>query len=373
MKKIVAVEKCVSYDPDILLEALRSSVKLAGGLDVRGKKVLLKPNILRDAPVKRAVSTHPEFVRAAIRLCMEYGAAEIKVGDSPGVHLADFKGTVCGIRQVVDEEGAIWADFNGLKTRRNVVSSSSREKAFILTGVLDEVDVVISLPKLKTHQLMNYTGAVKNLFGLVPGYAKAAFHVKYPGRDEMAKLIVDLADVVKPHFAIMDGVVSMEGPGPGNGYPRSLGIVAASSSLIAMDIVLSELIGYRWDEVPTNYFGAGRIDGVRSPDDIELKGTPLDELRPDSFQLIEKNRLGFLLRLLRRFSFVRRIEIRLRPKPVFDHEKCIRCGECVAICGSNALEFQKSGNTRHVVIHYHRCIRCYCCHEVCPADAIKIV
>ncbi|MDY7028979.1 MAG: DUF362 domain-containing protein [Spirochaetota bacterium] len=372
MKQIVAVQQCVSYDPERLIGALRTAVGLAGGFDVADKRVLLKPNILRDAPVNKAVTTHPEFVRAAIRLCRELGAAEIMVGDSPGVHLANFRGTSCGIHQVVEEEGAVWVDFSGPKYRVPV-PEPYLEKEFILTGALQEVDAVISLPKLKTHQLMGYTGAMKNLFGLLPGYAKAAFHVKYPGRDDIGRMIVDLVSAVKPHYALMDGIVGMEGPGPGNGYPRSVGLVAVSSSLLALDMIAAEFIGYRWNDIPSNRFGAERLDGIGSPDDIEVRGAALEELRPKNFQRIEENRPGVLLRILLRFSFIRRIEIRMRPRPVFDHDKCILCGECVAICASRALAFEGSGEDRRVVIQYKQCIRCYCCHEVCPADAISIV
>jgi len=372
MKQIVAVQQCVSYDTELLTGVLRTVVSLSGGFDVKDKRVLLKPNILRDAPVNSAVTTHPEFVRAAIRLCREMGAAEIRVGDSPGVHLANFKGTSCGIRQVTEEEGAVWVDFTGPKYRAPV-PDPFLEKDFILTSTLQDVDAVISLPKLKTHQLIGYTGAMKNLFGLVPGYAKAAFHVKYPGRDDIGRMIVDLVSAVKPFYALMDGIIAMEGPGPGNGHPRSVGLVAASPSLLALDIVAADLIGYRWNDIPTNRFGAERLDGIRSPDDIEVRGAALEELRPKNFQRIDENRPGALLRILLRFSFIRRIETRMRPRPVFDHDRCIRCGECVAICASKALSFEGPGNHRRVAIQYNRCIRCYCCHEVCPADAISIV
>jgi len=373
MKQIVAIQQCQSYETGKVTESLKTAIDIAGGLDLRGKRVLLKPNILRDSPARTAVTTHPEFVRAAIRVCMASGAEKIMVGDSPGVHGPGFKGTISGIRQVVKEEGAEWVDFSGPKCRVSVPSPHYKEREFLLSGVLRQTDIVISLPKLKTHQLMGYTGAMKNLFGLVPGYAKASFHVKYSSRDDMGKMIVDLVRAVKPHYSFMDGIIAMEGPGPGNGRPRFVGLVAVSRSPLALDMVVSSLIGYKQNDIPTNVYGLGHLDGIESAEDIEVRGTPLELVRPAEFKRIIGNRSGILLRVLLHFKFIRLIVTSLRPKPVFDHRKCILCGECVAICASHALSLRKQGDTRKIVIHYPSCIRCYCCHEVCPADAISII
>jgi len=372
MKTVVAVQKCSSYKPDEVFKAMKKALALTGDLDVKGKRVLLKPNILRDAPAHRALTTNPEFVRAAIRLCREAGAARIMVGDSPGVHLSNFDGRTCGIRQVVEEEEAQWVDFSGPKYKISV-PDAYKEEEFLLAGVLKEADAVISLPKLKTHQLMGYTGAIKNLYGLVPGYAKAGYHVKYPGRDDMGKLIIDLVRSIKPHYAFMDGIVAMEGPGPGNGFPRSVGLVAVSASLLGLDIFASQLIGYSWDDIPTNRYGAVVLDKIKGPEDIEIRGISPDKFSLSDFQRIETGRPGVLLRILLRFGWIRCIETKLRPKPVFQHDRCIRCGECVAICASKALSFHGKGENRRVSIDYRKCIRCYCCHEVCPVDAISIV
>lgn len=185
MKVPVSLVRCAAYKPDELAKSLSEAIELAGGLELAGQRVLLKPNILRDAAPERALSTHPEFVRAVIRYVKAAGAKRILVGDSPGVHLGDFEGRGCGIRQVVDEEGAEWADFRTGK-REFTLQKPLIESSFQLTKIMDQVDMVISLPKLKTHQFMFYTGAMKNLYGLIPGYAKAGLHVKYSSRDDFA-------------------------------------------------------------------------------------------------------------------------------------------------------------------------------------------
>ncbi len=371
MKQTVAISSALSYGKEVLDAALKEALSLAGDFDVKGKKVLLKPNILRDAAVERAVTTHPKFVGAVIRICFEYGASAVFVGDSPGVHRSGFDGRTCGIRDITEREGAEWIDFKGTKTTRNS-PSALREKSFHFTDIIDESDVLISLPKLKTHELMYYTGAMKNLYGLIPGYAKAAIHVKYPGRDDFGRMIVDLVGAARPQYALMDGIIAMEGPGPGNGYPRSVGVVGASASTFAMDIVFSQLIGYNPTDIPSNRYAFGILDGIESVKDVEVRGLDLSQVQAENFQKIEKKPARAVPRFLNRFGFFHKLETRLRPKPRFDHEHCILCGECVAMCASKALEIRGTGEARRVTIDYRRCIRCYCCHEICPVNAIQL-
>lgn len=371
---IVGLQRCVTYRIEDLLPALRRAVSDAGALEVVGKRVLVKPNILRDAPVERAITTHPEFLRAVIRLVAEAGAAAILVGDSPGVHRSSFDARTSGIREVVESEGAEWVDFTDGETVISV-PDAYEEPRFTLAGVVDRVDAIVSVAKLKTHELMLYTGAMKNLYGLVPGFAKARYHVRYPGREQFGRMLVDLVRAVRPTYAFMDGVVAMEGPGPGNGYARAVGAVAASPSTPALDVVMSRLIGYDPDEIPTNRFAYGLLDGIESAADVEVRGTAVAELSPTDFQRIGGGRHGLRLPgFLKHLGIVQRLEVRSRPRPAFDHEKCIRCGECVQICASKALRFARDDSEakRHVEIDPRACIRCYCCHEVCPVEAITI-
>lgn len=379
MSTPVSVVRCPAYKTQELDAAVAAAVEQAGGFELTGKRVLLKPNILRDAGPKRALTTHPEFVRAVIRYVKAAGAARILVGDSPGVHRGDFEGRGCGIRQVADEEGAEWADFKSGK-REFRVAAPLIEDSFQLTEVLYEVDVIISLPKLKTHEFMFYTGAMKNLYGLIPGYAKAGLHVKYPGREEFSKMLVDLLQALRPShtcYAIMDAVIGMEGPGPGNGFPKSVGLVLASRSSFALDLAASRLIGYDPNSIPALKQAVGVLDGIRSCEDYELKGVSLAEARPQQFELVGTSKRGPLARLLLRFSFFRRLEVKSRPAPQFDHNKCIRCGECIAICASRALAFAPgldgARRERRIEIDLSKCIRCYCCHEICPVETITIL
>jgi uncharacterized protein (DUF362 family)/Pyruvate/2-oxoacid:ferredoxin oxidoreductase delta subunit len=369
MNKIVALQKCEKYNADDILNVMRKSLELCGGkevLYVAGKKVLLKPNVLVDADPSKAVTTHPEFLRAAIRLMKELGAAEIYAGDSPGFVKPGFKAKRCGLWDICREEGAIWYDFSKSSTTRSCPDGKMVNQ-FQVSGIVDMVDIIISLPKMKTHQLMYFTGAIKNQFGLIPGLAKSPYHMMFPGRKNFAQMLVDLHTVVKPDFAFMDGIISMEGPGPGSGYPRNAGVVLASSNLLALDITACRIIGYDPDIIPINHDAIDRGIWLESSSDLEVVGLKLSDVKIHDYKKIKltgnpSQLVEFLVP-----RFLKSFESALSPKPVFVEKKCIRCGACVDICPADALEIDGM-----VKIDYEKCIRCFCCHEVCPEDAIRI-
>ncbi len=233
--------------------------------------------------------------------------------------------------------------------------------------------MIISLPKLKTHQLMYFTGAVKNLFGLVPGLTKSTFHVKYPDRDNFGGMLLDLMDAVKPSYALMDGILGMEGPGPQNGTPFPVKILLGSSNLPALDIAASAVIGYDPLTIPTNALALNRNYGLDSIDDVIIAGVPLEECMVKDFTLIpHKKHRHVIFDLFHSSKLVQQYRLKRKPKPYFIEEKCIKCGECIKICASNANWFEEGPNGKFVAVDYNKCIRCYCCHEVCPVDAIEI-
>lgn len=369
MDQKVALVSCDTYTEDTLSASLERAWELSGGVDVQGKRVLLKPNILRDALPEKAVCTHPEFLRAVIRLVKARGAAEIKVGDSPGHQKPGFSAKLSGLSQVALEEGVQWVNFASERMALPVEGGRA-VKEFKVTKVLSDVDLVISLPKLKTHQLMYFTGAVKNIFGVIPGVLKSPYHLLFPNREGFAAMLVDLFTAVKPDFAIMDGIIGMEGPGPGSGTPRTIGVILASRNLPALDMVASSIIGYDPMDIPTNREAASRGLCPDSLEKIQVLGESISSVRIDDFKLIKKTRHGNLLRDIASPGLVKRFRDAFGQKPVFLKGSCILCGECIKICPAKALKFE--GKRRHVSIDYKTCIRCFCCHEVCPEKAIEI-
>ena len=371
MKVKVGLVQCNTYATEELEKALEEAMNLSGGIDVKGKKLLLKPNILSDSDPAKAISTHPEFVRAVIKYMQKAGAKEIYVGDSPAVHKSNFNGRKSGIRQVIEETGTNWIDFTKNSTIIKT-ETGKRKKNFTVTSIINEVDMVISLPKMKTHQFMLYTGAVKNLFGLIPGFAKSTFHVSYMTRNNFGEMLLDLLEAVKPAYSIMDAVIGMEGPGPASGYPIPVKLILASQNAVALDIIASSIIGYDPKLIPTNHFALKRDLGLKHFSDISVEGLTVDEVKIDNYKLIRsKGSFSIILDFLN-IRIFEKYQQKKKPRPYFIEEKCIKCGDCINICASDANWFEQGPNGKFVAVDYDKCIRCYCCHEVCPVDAIEI-
>ena len=363
----VAVTKCNSYSEAEVNNALCKVCDISGFPDVKGKKVLLKPNILSDAQPSDSITTNPMVVRQAIRYCRDKGASEIYVGDSPGMQNSGFKPVKSGIYAVCVEEGARWVDF----TQKPVVKTLETVGTKVpVASIVDEADVIIGLCKMKNHQLMYVTGAVKNFFGVIPTINKSQCHLKFQSREAFARMLVNLHETVKPDFSIMDAVISMEGPGPANGTPRKTCLLLASENDYALDQAQAIIMGYDPTQLPLLSEASNQH---LIPQEVEYPDLdPRDLIIKDFVRIPYRKKTQFFSKLILPF-FGRWIEGKKQQKeqkPVFDKEKCIHCLKCVNICPGSALTFNKENKC--IVPDYKKCIRCYCCHEMCPVAAIEI-
>ena len=363
----VAITTCNTYSEDEVRKALYSICDNAAFPDVRDKNVLLKPNILSDSQPSDSITTNPQVVRQAIRYCKEKGAAEIYVGDSPGMQGSGFKPVKSGIYAVCVEEGVNWVDFTQKPVIKNLENVGTKVP---VAAIVDEVDVIIGLCKMKNHQLMYVTGSVKNYFGVIPTLSKSQCHLKFQSREAFARMLINLHETIKPDFSIMDAVVSMEGPGPANGTPRNTGLLLASENDYALDQAQAIIMGYDPMQLPL-LSEADKQHLV--PQEVKyplLK--PIDLVIPDFVRIPYRKKTQFFSKLIMPFfgRWLEKRKLQKEQKPVFDKEKCIHCLKCVNICPGSALTFDKENKC--VVPDYKKCIRCYCCHEMCPVAAIEV-
>ena len=369
----VSVVKCGSYDRAEVEAAILSSVDLLGGMArfvSPGDRILIKPNMLAARRPDQAVTTHPEVVRAVVRLVKGAGG-EIVVGDSPAgpstERILRNLAEKTGISAVCEQESVPFVLFTEYDTVAN--EDGRVAKTFDLTKTLQQVDGVVSLAKLKTHSFTRYTGAVKNLFGLVHGLKKAEYHMRMRSPESFSEMLVDLAEHVRPRLTIMDAVEGMDGDGPSGGRKRAVGAILASDNVHALDTVALRIVGEEPQSVWTIRVAVRRGLLTNDPSNaVETRGIPLEEIRVDDFQMPPKERVygGIVPDALGAF-----IAEGVARKPVFSKKLCIGCGKCVDICPAGVLTLQRD-RTPKVAIRRDGCIRCYCCHEVCPENAVHL-
>lgn len=363
MNNTVAVRKCREYDPELVFNHISEIYKSCGGPDLMNRKVLIKPNILSDNPPEKCISTNPVVVEAMVRFLRSEGAT-IVIGDSPAVHTRGFRAEKSGIESVCRKYNIDWIDFS-----INPVVVKLKEGRIKIASVVNEVDLIISLPKLKNHELVYFTGAIKNTLGLVPGFSKAKQHARHQDRESFSRFLVDLNEKITPHFFLMDGIMGMDGRGPGQGNPVSTGVLIGSSNPLALDIVASQIAGYNPHDIPTNHIGLARARWLSSADEIRYDGPSLESVKKKDFKkiTITRNSNISIKFLKNRLLFLRKIERR----PVFIHKNCTGCMECIKICPQNAIVMH-SEKKNHVVLTDSECIRCYCCSEVCKHNAVVV-
>jgi len=267
--------------------------------------------------------------------------------------------------QVCESTGAKWVNFNEKPVEKKIDGRNIK-----IASIVDKVDLIISLPKFKNHELMYFTGALKNSYGLIPGFAKAFQHGIYRDMNSFGKLIVELNKVVTPHYFLMDAIMGMEGQGPGtHGTPVDIGLLIGSANPLALDIIACQIAGYNPKLLPTNKIALDQKLWLQSIEDMEYDGPALETIKKEGFKKIpaSASRNTAMRFLVGRIGFLRRFERR----PVFIYNKCTACQKCVMICPVHAVKPSLSDN-RRIELTDSKCIRCFCCAEACQDNAINI-
>jgi len=246
----VSLLKAQSYDRPALTAALERVLDPLGGMAAfvkPGDRVLLKPNWLTGARPTKECTTHPEIIYGVAQMVQAVGGQPF-VGDSPAFGSAQGVARANGCWErlqalqvpIVEFQGqryqTVSDDFNHLRLSREAMGA----------------DVVINLPKVKSHLQLTLTLGVKNLFGCVPGKMKAWWHLEAgKDRDRFGQMLVETARAINPALTIMDGIVGHEGNGPSHGEPRPLEVLAAATDVFALDRVLVDLLRVNPSTVPT--------------------------------------------------------------------------------------------------------------------------
>ena len=365
-RSTVALVRCPTYDPERVYEALSRGVELLGGLDcfvTPGERFLLKPNLLAGDEPDKVVTTHPSVLAASARLFQEGGAA-VSFGDSPGLDRPARAAERAGLIEAGARSGAEFVDFSSGSRVDN--SQGELVPGFPIAQPVQECDAIVNLPKMKTHQLTRITGAVKNLFGCIPGQRKALYHVQFQDVMVFSTLLVELNLILRPRLHMMDGIVAMEGNGPRGGNPRPMGVLLLSQDPVALDAAFCRIVALDPKFVPTNVIGHRRGLGYFRDRDVEFAGDPLESFVDSDFKIVRKP--VYSNASLAHYNVIKNAVL---PRPVIDADRCIKCGRCVEACPvpDKALHFE-NGRRQPPRYNYNRCIRCYCCHEMCPERAI---
>lgn len=363
MTERVTIENIDSYDYLRLRERVVSLLRPLGGIESfvkRGERVLIKPNMLAGKRPELAVTTHPSLVRVVAELAREVGC-EVSIGDSPGIGRFLSVAEQTGIKSAAEQSGAMLVPFDDTIE----VQGGGTFRSVAVSRVYWESDKVINLPKLKTHEMMTMTCAVKNLFGVVVGAEKPGWHLKAgKSREMFARLLMEIYLLKKPVLNIVDAIVAMEGDGPASGDPLHLGVLLASDNAVAVDVVAARLAG-----IPADLLYVER-EAVRMGvagscwEDVELVGAKAADFERRPFRLpkgadVQFGLPGFLKEGLRS---------QLMAHPYANSNQCMLCGACRDVCPPSAITIKNNA----LSIDYGRCIHCWCCRELCPYDAMDV-
>jgi uncharacterized protein (DUF362 family)/Pyruvate/2-oxoacid:ferredoxin oxidoreductase delta subunit len=364
---IVSLLKYNDYNSDDLLEAVNQSCTNIhfDPADLTGTVIALKPNLLTSASPESGVTTHPEFFRAVVRFIKEHKGTPVLV-ESPAFFNLDKVLKKCGYDEIITSEKIRIADTSRTCIIRN--ENAVKYKSFHVAEDIVNSDFIFNLPKLKTHSLTYFTGAVKNLFGTIHGLEKSKWHVKTENEKEFVSFLLDLYEsflyAKKDRIiSLMDGITGLEGEGPGkSGRPVNSKAVIAGMDAISVDAAAVTIAGLDLRKAVLCIEGERRGLGISTLAGININGAALTDFNN---KFIPPKAKSFLGKIPVSTYFIKNL---LVEKPVPEKDKCTLCYQCKTICPAGVIE--KSRNELTPFYNYRKCIRCYCCMEICPEGAI---
>jgi len=358
MKEKVAIVKCPDYKKEKVKKAIGKIFEICEvSLSAFPDKILLKPNMLSARKPEDGVTTHPVILESFGEL---FKKLEIFIGDSPantGKQIQEYWEN-CGYKEVSKKiNGKLIKFDNPIFLEINI---SSNIFNIPVTEEIMKVKI-LNLPKLKTHNLTILTSAIKNLYGLIPGFHKSILHSKFISSKEFSLFLVEFYEKVKERifFNIVDGIVIMEGDGPASGNLKNLGYLIGGKNTIAVEMACAKILGLPYSKIPVLELYNEKF-GLP---EIEINGDfyiPLSDFKlPSSFTFSSFGKIKLLvpfLKIVAKFFIM---------KPFINESFCHKCYNCIRVCPVKAI-------SKNLEIDRKKCIRCLCCFEVCPYKAIKI-
>ena len=340
-KEMVAIVKCKSYRQEEVNKAVKKVLNLLNFNLNKYRKILIKPNVVGIFNENQeAIITHPSIVKALLK----------ETGKKAVVAESSFTDTENTLRKT-----GYWNFKPIVLEEKKLIKIRDQEakvlKHFYLPEIVKKADLIINVPKLKTHTLTKMTGAIKNLYGCIPGGLKQLYHKKAKGDGKFSELLVDVYQNIKPELNIMDAVVGMEGEGPTSGNPRKINLLLASKNAVALDVVASRIMGYKPEEILMIKEALKRFGKI----DVELKGEKLRNLH-------FKKPLSYKKKIAKKM-----LEELVEEKIVCDIKKCIKCKRCMKHCPVKAISMKP-----YPKINVKKCMRCFCCIEICPTNAMHL-
>ncbi len=365
--EIVAINRVETYDIESIKKVIREQFK---ALDVEIKKditVVIKVNLVIRSKPDSVIITNPN-VTAAVGLIVKELGANVLIAESSGgpYNSAIMKNifSATGYTDIAEKHG--FELYTDCKHRNVHFDKYMVCKSFDIVEPFIDADYIINIAKLKSHCMTMFSGAVKNLFGVVPGLMKPELHARFTKLEDFSNMLVDLCELVKPNLSILDAVYVMEGNGPTGGNPRFCGAIISSKNPYALDIVGTTIASMKSSEVSMLNAAIKRDLCVKSYNNLKIVGDTLEEFIIEDFLQPQSKSLDFIDRLPRILQgFARKLT---SSKPVIKTTKCIGCGKCKESCPVNTIDIENGKAT----INYKHCIRCFCCHEMCPIHVIDV-
>ena len=348
----------------------------AGNLFINpSMKILIKPNLLAPKKPEKAVTTHPAVLRAVIQWLKQFNPKRIIVADSSGTYLkgiTDLAFEVCGIRKVCEEEHIEFIPFERTKCKSYKVESPLILKEFPASRLLEEFDMIINIPKIKTHINTKLTCSIKNMFGTVILGYKRKIHKLCKTEEKLNSALVDVYSVFHPELTIVDGYLCQEGMGPSMGDVVKMNLIIAGYDPVALDTVICQIIDFNPSEI--SYISKAEEKGLGTSDlkKFEFVGSSIRSVRKKFKK--PKTSIKRIIIMNSRLVIEYVYKTLTRQSITFNKLKCDLCYTCSEICPVKAIILPEVLEEGKSLPRWDKrvCIKCYTCAEFCPNKAIEL-